>query len=141
MSTRSGKTGRVLIGTYVVAAIQSWTWDGITNVEISDTALNLNFVRKHYGIGNFGNIEIVGNYDPDDSTGQNAIYSAASNKTEMTTLYVSLDASGTSKWVPDLTNDSSACAVITKANNIGFAENGMASVAFTVALGGQWKII
>lgn len=139
MGAISGKKGRVMIGTNVfVANIKSWTWAGQTAVVIEKSALEDNYVQKEIGINNSGSVEIVGNYDPGDSTGQEVLASNFSNRTKMTTLKFAIDTFGTSYYVPDLTNDSSACAIVSKCNNIGFDENGMASVAFTIDLGGKW---
>ena len=141
MAARSGKGGRVYVGASFVIDLQSWTWSGLTNAIIEHTAMEHDFTQKHYGIGNFGSVEMVGNYDPDDTKGQDVLHSAALNKAKLTTCYFSLDASGTSSWQPDLTNDSSACAIVSKASNIGFDENGIASIAFTLELGGQWLLV
>ncbi len=138
---RSGKSGRVYIGTYVVVNIKSWKMSGLINTIIEHSSLDKEFVQKDYGIGNFGSVEIVGNYDPDDDTGQGVLKSIALNKAKVTNLYFSLDPVGTSKWEPDLTNDSSAVALVSKADAIGFAEDDSADNEFTIELGGKWLLV
>lgn len=141
MSARSGKVGRVLLGTYVVANIKSFDMSGLINEVIIHSALEKDFVGKHYGTGNFGTVEIVGNYDPDDTTGQDILMSACTNKNKLTTLYFGIDVSGTSQWVPDLTNDSSSSALVTKCANIGIDEGAdMMTIGFTIELEGQWVL-
>ncbi|GAF91337.1 unnamed protein product, partial [marine sediment metagenome] len=50
MAARSGKFARVFIGANAVVDIKSSKGSGITNEIIEHSALDKEFVQKHYGI-------------------------------------------------------------------------------------------
>lgn len=138
---RSGKLARVMIGTYFVVNIESYSMSGLVNEIITHGSLDKEFIGKDFGIGDSGSVEIVGNYDPDDLTGQAIIESAGLNKSKLTNLYFAIDTFGTSKLVPDLTNDSSSCALISKCRAVDCGMSSVAKIAFTAELGGQWLLV
>lgn len=141
MSARVGRLCRIFIGTYPVVNIESFSMSGLVNEVIKDATMDKNFVEKDYGIGDFGSVEITGNYDPADTTGQIILESAALNKAKLTTLYLGIDSFGTSQWEPNLTADSSACAIVSKYAPVSADKSEMAKVAITIELGGKWLMV
>ena len=138
---KSGKLFRVMIGTYFVVNIENYSLSGFVNEIITHGSLEKAVIGKDYGIGDSGSVELVGNYDPSDTTGQGIIESAGLNQSKLTDMYFALDVSGTSKFVPDVTADSSACALVSKCRAVDASMSAVAKIAFTVELGGMWATI
>lgn len=140
MAMISGKLCRVYIGTAAVVNIESWSASGMVAEVIRGNALDKEFTTKKHGNKDAGSVEIVGNYDPTDTTGQVAIKTAFLNDSELTNLYFTLDTSGTSKFCADITNDTLAYCIVTKVLAINADQASMAKMSATFELSGQWNV-
>lgn len=90
MSKISGKSGKFMYGSVVVANITEWSMSGFSFSKIKkDPAFN-DTVAEYVldDILEPGTISVKGNYDPDDSAGQTALESAAEAGLGFTNLYL-----------------------------------------------------
>ena len=91
MAKLHGKNGKVMKGSVIVAEQVSWSMSGLSQpVTSAPTAFGDTGV-KVYEIGELaegGTIEFNGNYDPSDSTGQQALDTAVGAGTHITDLYL-----------------------------------------------------
>jgi hypothetical protein len=96
MSALSGKSGKVMYGSVVVAEIIDWTMSGF-KMEIvkKDPALGETGANTYIALnlGDAGTINFTGNYDPTDSTGQQALATAAKTGLGLTNLYLYVNTS------------------------------------------------
>lgn len=92
MSAITGKGGKVMYGSVVLANIDEWSIDGFTMETIGTTAFNVSgstnvntFIST---VGDGGSISFKGNYDPADSTGQRALAAVCQAGAGLTNLYL-----------------------------------------------------
>jgi len=140
MAMISGKLGRVYIGSAAVVNIESWSASGAVSEVIRGNALDKEFTTKVHGNKDAGSVEIVGNYDRADTTGQVAIETAFLGDSHLTNVYFALDTSGTSKLCADITNDSAAYCIVVKAFAVDINQASMAKMSATFELSGQWNV-
>jgi hypothetical protein len=86
MAGQKGYKGKVSIATTTILGVGSWTPSGSVIAMLDGTALTDEYDVKEYGRTNPGNIVVNGFYDPSDTTGQDLVRAAHSNKTNMDTL-------------------------------------------------------
>ena len=128
MSTYNGRDGKVVIGTYTVAEMASWSLD-LSNDEIDTTAFGSTWKKSDVGMRGWS-LSVEGHYDPSDSTGQNDIEDAWADGSLITTIKLYVD--NTSYWVPDLTTDTAAGGRITS-YSINQAHDTVAGISFTLS--------
>jgi len=143
MATRAtaltGKYAKVALGSNKVLGIASYTMDGFTVDTIETTEFG-DFV-KHYevGLGDGGTVTLTGVYDPTDANGQQMIVSACKNYAKLTDLRFYVNT--VSYLVPDVTNESGSCILITKVDNYTFDKAGVAQVSITGKIVGKMALI
>src|SRR3972149_9394842 len=87
----SGVNGKVMYGSVVVANMVSWSMSGFSlpvtsaPTAFGDTGTKVYEVAE---LGEAGTIEFNGNYDPADSTGQQALTAVCQAGTHLTNLYL-----------------------------------------------------
>lgn len=128
MSTYNGRDGKVVIGTWTVAEMASWSLD-LSNDEIDTTAFGSTWKKSDVGMRGWS-LSVEGHYDPSDSTGQNDIEDAWADGSLVTTIKLYVD--NTSYWVPDITTDSDAGGRITS-YSINQAHDTVAGISFTLS--------
>ncbi len=138
MSRRAGRDASVKIGSNLVAGMGNWTMDGYTVDLIDCTAFGDEDKVFDLGFGDAGTLTFSGNYDPDDATGQMLLETYGRSKGHITSLYLYID--NTSAYKADLTQDSSAYAIITKYRNVTMDATGVGKVSFTAKLSGRWSL-
>ena len=128
MSTYNGRDGKVVIGTYTVAEMASWSLD-LSNDEIDTTAFGSTWKKSDVGMRGWS-LSVEGHYDPSDSTGQADIETAWADGSLVTTVKLYVD--NTSYWVPDITTDANAGGRITS-YSISQAHDTVAGISFTLS--------
>ena len=128
MSTYNGRDGKVVIGTYTVAEMASWSLD-LSNDEIDTTAFGSTWKKSDVGMRGWS-LSVEGHYDPSDSTGQNDIEDAWADGSLVTTIKLYVD--NTSYWVPNITTDANAGGRITS-YSINQAHDTVAGISFTLS--------
>lgn len=91
MSKLSGKSGKVMYGSVVVAEITEWSTSGFKMELVKkDPAFGDTGAAEYIGlnIGDAGTISFSGNYDPADTTGQAALATMAKTGLGCTNLYL-----------------------------------------------------
>ena len=87
----TGKDCAVKLGTATVVGIGNWSIDGQSRQEIESTAFGDEYATYELGVIESGTISFSGNYDPDDTTGQEAIIAAWDAASELTTIRLYID--------------------------------------------------
>lgn len=98
MSKRIGNKCKVMLGSNTVVGMGTWTLNGITADKIEVTAFGDNWKSYMFGLKDGGEISFDGFYDPDDSTGQDALRLANLYNSNLTSLRLYID--NTSYFVP-----------------------------------------
>ena len=91
MAKLSGKAGKVMYGTVVVAEITEWSTSGFKMELVKkDPAFGDTGAAEYIGLnqGDAGTISFSGNYDPSDTTGQAALATMAKTGLGCTNLYL-----------------------------------------------------
>lgn len=88
MSAKGGRTAKVLYGSNVIAGIGDFKLSGFKATLLDDTEFGDTIATyKRAGIDNAGTISFSGNYDPDDTNGQDAISALKTVTSGLTNLY------------------------------------------------------
>jgi hypothetical protein len=128
MGKISGKGGKVMYGSVVVAEQVSWSMSGITMptttapTEFGATGTK---VKEVADIPDAGTLEFNGNFDPNDTTGQEALATVCLAGTHLTNLYLYANTStfwrvGTGGYI-----------VVTKAQSITLPRNNFGTISFS----------
>lgn len=90
MAKISGKNGKFMYGSVVVANITEWSMSGFSFAKIKKDAAFGDTVAEYVldGVKEPGTINVKGNYDPDDAAGQTALETAAQAGIGFTNLYL-----------------------------------------------------
>ena len=125
MGAISGKGGRVLYGSVVVANINTWSMSGFTVATAEASAFGTD-IKKFLvsDAGDPGIISFSGNYDPTDSGGQAALAAICELGTELTNLY--LYANTSTFWRVG----TSGVIIVTKADAVTLPRSGIGSISF-----------
>lgn len=138
MAVLYGRNAAIKLGTYSLTEMGNWAMPGMTTDMIEITPFGKNFKLKAYGLGDFGQITANGRYDITDTTGQDLMISAWKNKSTLTALRLYVN--NTSYWTADITNDSSAGALVeTCAIDASAAD--VVTINFTAQASGQWTFV
>ena len=128
MAKITGKGGKVMYGSVVVAEQVSWSMSGITNqtvtapVAFGATGTKVKEVAE---IPDGGTLEFNGNFDPNDPTGQRALATACKNGTHLTNLYLYVNTS--TFWRVAL----GGYIIVTKAEAITLPRNNFGTISFS----------
>ena len=139
MARRAGRNASVKLGSATVSQMGNWTMDGYVVDLIDCTSFGDQDKVFDLGFGDAGTMTFQGNYDPDDTTGQNALTLAGGSKSHLTNLFLYIDS--VSCWCANLTADSSAYAILTKVRNVTMDATGVGKVSFTAKLSGKWSLV
>ena len=121
----SGKNGKVMLGSVVVANIKEWKISGFVMGTLETTAFGTTiktFIPDD--TGDPGTLGFSGNYDPSDATGQAALDALCVAGTTSTDLY--LYANTSTFWRVG----SGGSIITTKGKSVTFQRNGLGSVDF-----------
>jgi hypothetical protein len=132
MAVKIGKLASVRLGATTVAEIGSYTLSGFAVDSIETTAFGDEAKDFIPGMGDPGTIEITGNYDPNDYTGQIALEVACKAGTEY--------GPGEIRFYLDATNyltpKTGGVIIITKCKALSFDKAGVGTVSFSGKLSG-----
>lgn len=128
MAKITGKGGKVMYGSVIVAEQVSWSMSGITmpttqpTTEFGATGTK---VKEVADIPDAGTLEFNGNLDPNDPTGQEALKTVCAAGTHLTDLYLYANTStfwrvGTGGYI-----------VVTKAQAITLPRNAFGTISFS----------
>lgn len=126
MAEISGKGGKVMYGSVVVAEITEWSMTGFTEA-VTDVATPFGATVKTYiGLheGDPGTIAFSGNYDPADSTGQIALATICKAGTSLTNLYLYVNTS--TFWRVG----TGGSIIVTKPDAITLPRSGVGTISF-----------
>jgi len=124
----SGVNGKVMKGSVVVAEQVSWSMSGFSQPVTSaptafgDTGVKVDEIA---GRGEGGTIDFNGNYDPSDTTGQQAISTACKAGTHLTDLY--LYANTSTFWRVG----SGGYIIVTKCDAVTLPRNNFGTISFS----------
>jgi hypothetical protein len=124
----SGVGGKVMYGSVIVAEMVSWSMSGFSMpVTSAPTAFGDSGVKVYEvaELGEGGTIEFNGNYDPSNSTGQQALRAVAMAGTHLTNLYLYANTStfwrvGTGGYI-----------IITKCDSVTLPRNNFGTISFS----------
>ena len=121
----TGKGGKVMLGSVVVANIKDWALSGFSMGTLETTAFG-DTIRKFVPdmTGDPGTVSFSGNYDPADTAGQLALDALCVAGTTSTDLY--LYANTSTFWRVGAGGD----IVTTKGKAVTLPRNGLGSVSF-----------
>jgi len=132
MSVKIGRFAKVQLYGNTIAEIGSYTLSGYTVDPIEITAFGDQAKDFIPGMGDPGTMELSGNYDPTDLTGQALLQQACDLGTEL--------GPGDIKFFLDasyyLTPKAGGCIIITKSNAISMDKAGVGTVSFSGKLSG-----
>ena len=137
MATKSGRIASVKIGTYKVAGLGTWTLSGFTRETIEEDSWDLDIKKKHFGVGDAGEITFSGLYDALDATGQELINSACLNSSVFSGGDIMFYIDNTSFWTVDTGHN----MLITKCQSITMEKSAMGTVDFSAAVSGGSMIL
>ena len=153
MSLKPGKDMTVRLGSTTIVGIGDVSIDGVTVEELETSAFGNNGWKTFQtGMKDGGSISFSGQYDPDDSTGQDVLALAMVNGTALTSIRVYIDSSSyftpnqtTGYFSPDSPAASSNSTILSTArvtaHNIKASVNAMATVDFTMKISGSMVLI
>lgn len=126
MAKISGKNGKVMYGSVVVAEQVSWSMSGVTSptttaaTEFGATGTK---VKEVIDIPDAGTLEFNGNWDPSNAV-QKSLHTACAAGTHLTNIY--LYANTATYWKVS----SGGYIVVTKSQAITLPRNGFGTIAF-----------
>ena len=150
MSLRPGKACKVVLGSSKVVAMGTWSIDGITADEMESSAFDQNWKTYEFGMKDGGTISFNGFFDPDDTTGQQALMNANLENTNLTTIKLYVDSTSyfepcqtTGYFSPTTTQnaDTSASHVNVTSFNIGADKSGICTIDFTCKVSGVMVLV
>ncbi len=126
MGKISGKNGKVMYGSVVVAEQVSWSMSGVSNpASTAPTAFGDTVkVKEQPDAPDPGTIEFEGNYDPDSASTQRALTTVCKNGTHLTNLYLYVAPS--TFWRVG----AGGYILVTSAEAIKLPRNGFGSISF-----------
>ena len=126
MAKISGKGGKVMYGSVVVANVVDWSMSGFSMGVIKKDPAFGDTITEYVsdGTGDPGTISFSGNYDPNDAAGQAAIKPVVAAGNGLTNLY--LYANTSTFWRVA----SGGEIIVTKANAITLPRSGMGKISF-----------
>ena len=98
MSRRVGKDAKVALGSATITEMGTWSLNGITTDEFDASAFGDTWKEFEYGMKDGGTVSFNGHYDPDDTTGQQALQQANLYNSALTNLRIYID--NTSYFAP-----------------------------------------
>jgi len=128
MSKLTGKNGKVMYGSVVVAEMVSWSMSGIsTPVTSAPTAFGDTGVKVYEvaELSEGGTIEFNGNYDPAADTTQQALATVCAAGTHLTNLY--LYANTSTFWRVS----GAGYIIVTKADAVTMPRNNFGTISFS----------
>ncbi len=132
MGAISGKGGKVMYGSVVVANITEWSMSGFTKAAIEIPSAFGDTIASYLADepGKPGTIAFSGNYDPADSAGQAALAVVCQAGTALTNLYLYPNTS--TFWRVG----SGGEIFVTNADAISLARSGVGKINFTGQVSG-----
>ena len=126
MAKISGKNGKVMYGSVVVAEQVEWSMSGFSMTMIKKDAAFQQTVEQYEStaVGDPGTISFSGNYDPADTYGQLALRTACAAGSHLTNLY--LYANTSTFWRVA----SGGFIVVIKADAINLPRSGFGKINF-----------
>ena len=138
MATKSGRIASVRLGTYKVAGLGTWNYGGFSREVIEEDSWNLDIKKKHFGVGDAGELTFSGLYDSADTTGQDLLNSACLNSSAFTGGNLRFYIDNTSYW----TVNTGSTMLVTKCQSITMEKSAMGTTDFTaVPSGGKMVLI
>ena len=132
MATKSGRIASVRLGTTKIAGQGTWTLSGFTREVIEEDSWDLDVKKKHFGVGDAGEVSFSGLYDALDATGQNSLNSACINSSALTAHGLRFYVDSTSYW----TATTGGYFLVTKCQSITMEKSGMGTCDFTAVING-----
>ena len=137
MATKSGRIASVRLGTYKVAGLGTWNYGGFSREVIEEDSWDLDIKKKHFGVGDAGELTFSGLYDIADTTGQDLLNSACLNSSAFTHNDLRFYVDNTSYWTVD-----TGCDIKTsKCHSITMEKSAMGTVDFTAVPSGGHMIL
>jgi len=137
MATKSGRIASVRIGTYKVAGQGTWSYGGFTRELIEEDSWDLDIKKKHFGVGDAGELTFSGLYDIVDATGQDLLNSACLNSSAFTHNDLRFYVDNTSYWTVDTGFD----VKVTQCHAITMEKSAMGTVDFSAAVSGGHMVL
>ena len=137
MATKSGRIASARIAATKITGAGTWSWSGFTREIIEEDSWDLDIKKKHFGVGDGGEITISGLYDALDATGQDLLNAACIGSSLFTGGDLRLYVDSTSYWTVDTGHN----ILITKAPAITMEKSGMGTVEFSAVVSGGTMVL
>jgi len=136
-TTKTGRIASVRVGTYKVAGQGTWSYSGFSREIIEEDSWDLDIKKKHFGVGDAGELTFSGLYASADTTGQDLLDSACLNSSAFTHDSLRFYIDSVSYWTVDTGFDmkTSKCQAIT------FEKSAMGIVDFTAVPSGGHMVL
>jgi hypothetical protein len=135
--TKIGKDTAVKLGSYTILGLGTWNMTGVTIDQYEDTSFGDEWKTFVPGLKDGGQITFAGVYKPADSTGQQALRTAADAGTNLTDIRFYVD--NTSYWIPKTTNPASYINVTEW--SISADKSGVMQTSFTCKVSGEMELL
>lgn len=150
MSKKVGKDAKVALGSDTVVAMGNWSLNGITVDEFDASAFTDTWKQYMYGMKDGGSVTFSGHYDPDDTTGQQALQQANLYNSSLTNLRFYIDNTSyfepcqtTGYFSPNLTTGAPTklSSVTVTAFNVNMDSSGIGAIDFTAKVSGVMVLV
>ena len=150
MSRRVGKDAKVALGANTVAEMTQWAIEGIQTDEFDASAFGDTWKQFEYGMKDGGTVSFNGHYDPDDTTGQQALQQANLYNSAVTNLRLYVDNTSyfepcqtTGYFSPNLTTGAPTqlSSVKITALNVNADQSGIEAVSFSGKVSGVMVLV
>lgn len=134
MSKISGKGGKVMYGSVLIANMDEWSMSGYSAPVVTapaafgDTGTK---IKEQVDLGDGGTISFKGSYDPSDTNGQLALSALCVNGTHLTTLYLYVNTS--TLWRVSSPGE----IIVTKADAVTLPRNNYGTIGFEGEVSGN----
>jgi len=135
MATYAGRDAKVVLGTYTVAEMGTWSVD-MSSAEIDVSAFGDTWGKKDVGMKDW-TITFSGSFDLSDATGQALLDSAWRNASALTNIKLYVD--NTSYYEPDQTTVTGSCLVTSM--RVGQDKGGVGTIEFTLGGSGALEFV
>ena len=150
MSRRVGKDAKVALGSATIVEMGTWALNGITTDEFDASAFGDTWKEFEYGMKDGGTVSFNGHYDPDDTTGQQALQQANLYNSALLNLRIYIDNTSyfepcqtTGYFSPNLTTGAPTQLSNVKITtlDINADKSGIESISFTGKVSGVMVLV
>jgi len=139
MANKLGRWAKVTLGSNTVAGLGNWSVEGIAVDQIETTSFGSVWKTFESGMLDGGTMSFSGNFDPDDTSGQEMLRAANLGATHLTSMRFYVDS--TSYFEADQTSISPKSFILITSWNINVDKAGVAQTTFSGKISGGLRLV